>query len=443
MQSKQQFHRDLVDKAYDNLRLSSFGIFVNATVLASVLYGYVDSSLLLVWYILVVLSSLFRFISYRIYKKDRAQFSMQRWEQIFYTGLISSSILFGLTPIIFFVSDSYPHQAMVIMVIAGLSAGGVSSLSSLREASQLFLLLLIVPLIIKLSLQDSQVYYSMTLLVTLYLILMFYVTKQFHKNYLNILTSKNMYEKEREKLKLSQERFEAVFKQAPLGIVIYNNDLIIKEINQEFIEFMGVKREEIIEMDMKNLPDQSVIPALEAAINNIEGFYEGEYFPKFRQNKLWINMHTAPLRDINNRVIGGIGMISDITQRMRTQLQYEHQAQYDFLTDIPNRSTLLKRIEHEILRYQRHDILFGVMFLDLDHFKNINDSLGHAFGDKLLIETAHRLEEVIRQEDTVARIGGDEFVILFSDLSTDTKEAARKADHIAQQIQKKYRKCMR
>ncbi len=119
---------------------------------------------------------------------------------------------------------------------------------------------------------------------------------------------------------------------------------------------------------------------------------------------------------------------------MHTQLQIEHQAKHDTLTDIANRSLLLERIEQEIIRYKRHKIIFGVIFLDLDHFKNINDSLGHAVGDELLIQTAHRLKNVIRIEDTIARIGGDEFVILLPDLANEVQLAATNAEHTAQKI---------
>ena len=95
---------------------------------------------------------------------------------------------------------------------------------------------------------------------------------------------------------------------------------------------------------------------------------------------------------------------------------------------------LIKEIQKEIVRFQRHNQLFGIIFMDLDHFKNINDSLGHSVGDKMLIITAQRIQSAIRIEDTVARIGGDEFVVLVPNLGSNTHAAVIKIEHVAQKI---------
>jgi diguanylate cyclase (GGDEF)-like protein len=149
---------------------------------------------------------------------------------------------------------------------------------------------------------------------------------------------------------------------------------------------------------------------------------------------LWISMNTSALRDKENNIIGGVGIVADITQRMNIQQTIQHQANFDALTDIPNRMSLIRDINKEIIRFKRHQQIFGIIFLDLDHFKNINDSLGHDVGDKLLIETAQRLKKAIRGEDTVARIGGDEFVVLLPDLTEEENIAATNAEYVAQKI---------
>lgn len=428
------YSTQLLNNAYNNLKISLSGAFINATVLVAIFYNHVNNKELLLWYFLTGSISLVRLFSYKLYKKNIHKFSMQRWKLIFYIGLVTSSILFGLTPFLFFVPQSPLHQAVLIIIISGLSAGGVSSLSSLIHAVQLFLFLILTPLIIKLFMQNTLLYDSIAFLVFLYLILMLYIAKEFYKNYLNILVSKQMYKKITAKLSISENRFKTVFKQAPLGIFMYDTKMIIREVNQEFINFLEAPQESLIGLDLRTLPDQRILPSLRAPLDNIEGFYEGQYATKFKQKKLWINMNTSPLKDKNDNVIGGIGIVTDITQRMHTQLQIEHQAKYDTLTDIANRSLLLEKTEQEIIRYKRHNIIFGIIFLDLDHFKNINDSLGHAVGDKLLIQTAHRLKDVIRTEDTIARIGGDEFVVLLPDLANEVQLAATNAKHTAQKI---------
>lgn len=433
--NKDHLHlEELVKRSYKNLGLSALAIVLNATVLAWLVYGYVDTQLLVNWYMLITVISALRFLSAHYYTKLREEFSLVHLKWIFCVGLVASTLTFGMVPFLFFVQISPLHQALLIMIFAGLSAGGISSLSSLRQGVKVFLVLFLVPLIIKLLLEGTPIYNAMAFLVLLYLLMLLRISKEFHEHYIDILRSRRMYEEERDKLLISQERFEAVFKQAPIGIMIYDNESIIREINQEFIDFLEAPREYLIGLDLHSIPDKRVLPSLEAALENNEGFYEGEYKTKLKEKSLWITMSTSPLRDFNQNVMGGIAIISDITERMMTQLQFEYQANYDALTDIPNRSTLLERMKQELIRYRRHDVIFGVMFLDLDNFKNINDSLGHAVGDKLLVETAQRLKSVIRSEDTVARIGGDEFVVLLPDLEKEEHLAATNAEHAAQKV---------
>ena len=115
--------------------------------------------------------------------------------------------------------------------------------------------------------------------------------------------------------------------------------------------------------------------------------------------------------------------------------QIEHQSLHDHLTGLPNRRLMEDRLQHEMLQSERIQQYGAILFIDLDHFKRLNDSLGHHIGDELLRETAKRFESVIRQGDTIARVGGDEFIILLSMLSADTSTAQREAKFIGQKIQ--------
>ncbi|MFA6136483.1 MAG: EAL domain-containing protein [Sulfurimonas sp.] len=434
MKDKNLEYEELTSIAYERLKLSSFAVIVNATILSLFLYGHVENGLLLFWYFSILTVSLFRFASSLYYQRNKEIFSNKKWKQIFYTMLLISSLLIGFTPFFFFVQNSYQHQSILMIIIAGLTAGAISSLSSLLRAVQLFLVLALIPLILQLFLQNTFMHSSLSFLVLFYLLLLLSIAKQFNENLIDIIKSRQMYEEKNEELARSQERFETVFKQAPLGIMIYDADLIIREVNQEFINFLEAPREYLIGLNLHTLPDERLLVSLKAPLDNIEGFYEGEYTTKLKQKNLWISMSTSPLRDTALNVIGGIGIVSDITQRMLNQLRFEHQASYDMLTDIPNRTTLIERINQEIIRYQRHGVIFGIMFLDLDHFKNINDSLGHGVGDKLLIEAALRIKKAIRAEDTVSRIGGDEFVVLAPDLGENEKLSATQVEHVSENI---------
>ncbi len=131
-----------------------------------------------------------------------------------------------------------------------------------------------------------------------------------------------------------------------------------------------------------------------------------------------------------------VAIVLDITERKRTTELIEHQATFDELTDLPNRRLLLDRVSKAVARCRRHGRFGAVLFIDLDNFKNINDSLGHPIGDALLQEVARRLKGELRQEDTSARLGGDEFVVLFSELSDEPEQAAKLAQLGAEKLRK-------
>ncbi len=129
-----------------------------------------------------------------------------------------------------------------------------------------------------------------------------------------------------------------------------------------------------------------------------------------------------------------LGVSVDITEQKKAEAQIKHQAYHDPLTNLPNRLRLIETLEREIERSLRHGHVGAVLFIDLDHFKNINDSLGHPVGDMVLQEIAIRLQRNSRGEDVVARLGGDEFVVVAPELNHDMRDAASNALDIAEKI---------
>ena len=131
--------------------------------------------------------------------------------------------------------------------------------------------------------------------------------------------------------------------------------------------------------------------------------------------RLWISENAHVVRDTDGRILYYEGTVQDISERRRHQEELERQANHDMLTGLPNRILLADRVQHEIARADRLGYYLAVVFIDLDNFKFINDSLGHGAGDELLKEIAARLQYCVRGTDTVARLGGDEFVLLLGD----------------------------
>ncbi|HEV3029110.1 MAG TPA: EAL domain-containing protein, partial [Planctomycetota bacterium] len=144
----------------------------------------------------------------------------------------------------------------------------------------------------------------------------------------------------------------------------------------------------------------------------------------------WVLSRGLAVRNGSGRPYRMVGAQSDTTQRKLAEEQLIHDALHDALTGLPNRTLFVDRLSHRIRHSRREkDRLFGVLFLDLDRFKLVNDSMGHSAGDQLLIETSRRLEQAVRPGDTVARLGGDEFAVLLEDV-TEPGDAVRVAERI-------------
>ncbi len=185
---------------------------------------------------------------------------------------------------------------------------------------------------------------------------------------------------------------------------------------------------------------QGLQAAIDAHLRRADSeFFECEYRIQHKdETYLWVLNRAASLRDDEGRVYRMAGSQSDITQQKAAEDRLRHDAFHDTLTGLPNRALFFDRLGRALERTHRNkDYLFAVLFLDLDGFKTINDSLGHLVGDQLLVEISRRLLQVVRSEDTVARLGGDEFTVLLEDIS-DNSDAIRVADRVHRILKKPF-----
>ena len=239
-------------------------------------------------------------------------------------------------------------------------------------------------------------------------------------------------------LTVLKEREEAlalnadVFRNSSEGIVVCDADNRIVSINRAFTEITGYAAEDVIGRDPRLLTsgrqDRAFYRDMWQQILE-SGRWQGEIWNRRKNGDVyleWLTINVA--RDSDGKAAHYYAIFSDITQRRQTEARISHMTHHDALTDLPNRVLLRDRIEHAIRQAEREQGTLAVLFLDLDRFKNVNDSLGHRVGDALLIEVARRICSTVRHQDTVSRAGGDEFSLLLPD--TDAEGAA----HVAQKL---------
>jgi diguanylate cyclase (GGDEF)-like protein/PAS domain S-box-containing protein len=220
-------------------------------------------------------------------------------------------------------------------------------------------------------------------------------------------------------LKLKSIAFDHLFD----ALVVTDLKGIITDWNKGSEGLYGYSKEEAIgqPVNVLHVPEDSDF-LISEVISSVEkyGRWSGEVRMLHKNGDIgWIESICVPIYDSNNQMVGALGINRDITVRIKEIERLEHLAHYDYLTKIPNRYLLLDRLEHLIAQSARNNNTFALLYIDLNNFKIINDTKGHAFGDQVLVETAFRLKQAIRSSDTVARIGGDEFVVLLENISNE------------------------
>ncbi len=225
------------------------------------------------------------------------------------------------------------------------------------------------------------------------------------------------------------------------SVIVTNADREIISVNPAFTKVTGYAEDEVIGKNPRILSsgrhDDEFYRKMWSIIHR-EGMWEGEIWNKRKNGEIYLEGVTiSAVKDEQGQLIHYVAVFRDITENRRLEEQIEFQAYHDTLTLIPNRVLLYDRLNQAIARARRNQKQLAVMFLDLDRFKRINDTLGHSTGDQLLKAVSERLTGIMRDSDTVARQGGDEFIILLPEIE-DIQDAAAVAEKIIETLKKPF-----
>lgn len=222
--------------------------------------------------------------------------------------------------------------------------------------------------------------------------------------------------KSRRTLQLAERVIESSFE----GIMVTDKNVCIEFVNPAFTQLTGYTAEEVIGRSPDLLSSGRHDSEFYRRMwNSLEahGYWRGEIWNRRKTGELYLELLTiTAITDDDGNTTHYAGLFTDITQNRRNEEQIRQLAYYDALTGVPNRRLLEDRLEHAIRHAHRKEMLLAVMFMDLDRFKEVNDTLGHAVGDDLLLQFTTRVKDCLREDDTLARLGGDEFIVLLPEM---------------------------
>jgi diguanylate cyclase (GGDEF)-like protein/PAS domain S-box-containing protein len=242
------------------------------------------------------------------------------------------------------------------------------------------------------------------------------------------------------KLRDREEMFRGIFEQAAVGVVLLDLAGDWLEINDLFCQVVGYSREELAHIPYRKLlAREGYAQALQMrdslARGEIDHYQAERCYIRKDGARIWVDIAASLVRDELGRPERQIIVVQDVSERKRAEAEVERLALYDYLTDLPNRRLFNDRLKQALVGAHRSGLLGALLYVDLDNFKQLNDTHGHGAGDELLKLVAQRLQSHLREQDTVARLGGDEFIILLQDVGDSLAAATEATEKIARKIQ--------
>ncbi len=246
----------------------------------------------------------------------------------------------------------------------------------------------------------------------------------------------------------AQTRFEQAWKHAPIGMVMLSREGELLRVNPAFCELLGYSERELLGAPFPELLYPDDLREYEANVARLDAGESDRLQLELRfgrrvpgesgEDGTWCRVSLSLVRDDDRERTYLIGQIEDVTQRREFEARLAYEATHDALTGLPQRNSLLESLERALAAATRRGDNVAVLFIDVDNFKRVNDTLGHAAGDELLQSFAGRLSRAVRASDMAARLGGDEFVVMCTDLA-DPRQVVRVAQRILRLVEQPFR----
>lgn len=421
---------------YERLWQPVVSSLLAACLLVAAMWPIVSSGYLLGWFLVLLFVSGARLVlAWCYHRQPEAHRRRRRWLLRFALGTALSGLVWGVSGLLMFASENYGQLAVLVVVLAGIAAGGVTTLSAVSWMAPLFVVPILLPLLVQLLLQESSLMQLLAALVVLFLGLVLVTGRRLNQFILDNISLRLAVTASESQLRISEARYRAIFRHTPLGVLHFDHDGRVVDCNEMCLTILGTRQQYLLGMDLFNeIDDQRVITAIRNALESGTSYYEGTYRSVKSGKCTPLRAFFSALRSESGEQAGGVAVLEDFTERKRAEETIHRQAYFDSLTELPNRRMLIETLASAIHARRDDGCLGLVIFLDLDRFKIINDTLGHSVGDELLRKVSKRLLASIGQQDMAARLSGDEFVILLPVLSESLEAGAQQAEQRAEQL---------
>ncbi len=310
----------------------------------------------------------------------------------------------------------------------------ITNIRNRTKIASIFITVIFIFIFILLSFSNVPYNYILQALLATFYLLLILAIKQLNQIFNETYTIQKRYQWAKEQLATKEKKLTAFLKQAPIGIFYYDHNLNIIRYNSMFKKLLGLDKN-LKKFNLNTLKDKKVIDTLKyVLVNSSQKETIGSFNITFQDNPIWIELTCSSLLDDNNEIIGGIGTIEDKSIEHNTYEKINYISLHDALTDLPNRRNYQNYMKKMIEKVEHIDYYSFLFYMDLNHFKQINDTFGHIVGDKLLLEVASRLKTLKIDKKYLSRIGGDEFIMIIPFYTKNIKVARKEAKNIALKI---------
>jgi diguanylate cyclase (GGDEF)-like protein/PAS domain S-box-containing protein len=435
----------VTEELYKIVPKTLIAIFALASIFLYLFYTEVQNSkLLIIWFILLLILNSSRFYDYIQYQKQKESMIQKKsiknhlsWYDLFKLKSILNAILWGVTPLLFFNDLNHTYQLIMIFFISGYTGAITGFLFDFRISS-LFISILIFPLLFIVSFSTMPYMHIIQLLIFIFYMLLLISNKHLNQLFFQTYTNQERYHWAKDMLSLKEKKLSSLLDQAPIGIFYYDKDLRILSYNTLFDEIFALGGN-LNGYNLNKLKDKKAIDLMKSVLEDKSSQkLIGSYNFSFQEKKTWVQLTCSALLDENGKIIGGIGTVEDKTIEHDAYEKINHISLHDSLTELPNRRSYQEYML-KLLEKDEHQHYYSLLFyMDLNHFKQINDTFGHIVGDKLLLEVADRLKALNIPNKYLSRIGGDEFIMIVPFYQNHISVAKAHALNIAKNIKESY-----